>query len=55
MERGSGVKLFLVLVRREKWKFLNVFMDVSFVFSKDLVVDDFGEEMMVWIDKESIN
>lgn len=30
-------------------------MDASFAFSKDSVADDFGEEMMAWIDKESTN
>lgn len=55
MERGSGVKLSPVPARREKRKSPNVSMDASFAFSKDSVADDFGEEMMAWIDKESTN
>jgi hypothetical protein len=30
-------------------------MDASFAFCKDSVADDFGEEMMAWIDKEGTN
>lgn len=55
MERGSGVKSSPVPTRREKRKSPNVSMDASFAFSKDSVADDFGEEMMAWIDKESTN
>lgn len=55
MERGSGVKSSPVPARREKRKSSNVSMDASFAFSKDSVADDFGEEMMAWIDKESTN
>lgn len=44
-----------VPARREKRKSPNVSMDASFAFSKDSVADDFGEEMMAWIDKEGTN
>ncbi|XP_056000425.1 FERM domain-containing protein 4A-like isoform X4 [Ostrea edulis] len=56
VERGGGLKPCSPITgSREDRKSLNVSMDASFAFSKDSVADDFGEEMMAWIDKESTN
>nr|XP_022302437.1 FERM domain-containing protein 4A-like isoform X3 [Crassostrea virginica] len=52
VERGGGLKPAPASVSRDPRQSPNVSMDASFAFCKDSVADDFGEEMMAWIDKE---
>ena len=52
VERGGGLKPAPASVSRDTRQSPNVSMDASFAFCKDSVADDFGEEMMAWIDKE---
>ncbi|XP_062575985.1 FERM domain-containing protein 4A-like isoform X2 [Saccostrea cucullata] len=56
MERSGGLKSYSpIRGNPQDRKSPNVSMDASFAFSKDSVADDFGEEMMAWIDKEGTN
>lgn len=52
VERGGSLKPAPASVSRDTRQSPNVSMDASFAFCKDSVADDFGEEMMAWIDKE---